>query len=63
MKKRTYGTGSFRQLSRGTGKWELRYRPKWASRSLSKCIEALNKKEAETQLIDWVRLLDKQEVQ
>jgi hypothetical protein len=60
MKKRTYGTGSVRQLPRGTGRWLLRYKPQWAPKRLSKCIEAPNKKAAEGCLVDWVRSLDAQ---
>ena len=46
MRKRTYGTGSFRQL--GTGKYELRYRGK------SKTVEATNDKLAQRALDRWV---------
>ena len=59
MTKRTYGTGTFRQLP--SGKWLLEYRPKWSTKRLSKTIEAPNKKVAEHALSIWVTELDAQE--
>jgi len=56
MKKRTYGTGTVREIE--VGKWELRYRPK-GSRRLSKVVDAPNKKKAEEALTDWRRELDR----
>jgi hypothetical protein len=56
MKKRTYGTGNCH--FRGNGKWRFIYRPNWASKPLSKTVEALNRKTAEELLVDWVRQLD-----
>jgi hypothetical protein len=58
MKKRTYGTGNCHQ--RDNGKWRLIYRPKWALKPLSKTVDAGGKKDAENQLRDWVKELDKQ---
>lgn len=58
MKKRTYGTGSVRELE--PGKWLLRYRTKDGARP-SKVVEAGTKKAAEDALTDWRRDLDKQQ--
>jgi integrase len=56
-KKRTYGTGSCREIE--PGKWELRYRPHDADR-LSKSVEVTSRKHAEDALSDWRKELDKQ---
>lgn len=58
MKKRTYGTGNCH--FRGNGKWRFIYKPKWATKPLSKTVEASSKKEAENKLRDWVKELDGQ---
>jgi len=57
MTKRTYGTGSFRQLP--SGKWYLEYKPKWSPKRLFKTVEALNEKAAKRLLSDWVTEQDK----
>lgn len=59
MKKRTYGTGTLRQLP--SGKWLFEYKPKWAPKRLSKTIDAANQKAAQKLLSDWVTELDKQD--
>ncbi|MGA8594477.1 MAG: tyrosine-type recombinase/integrase [Bryobacteraceae bacterium] len=58
MKKRTYGTGTLRQIP--SGKWLLEYKPKWAPKRLSKTVEGANQKTAQKLLTDWVTELDKQ---
>ena len=56
MKKRTYGTGTLRQLA--SGKWCFEYKPRWKTKRLSKTVEAATEKAAEKQLADWVEELD-----
>lgn len=56
MKKRTYGTGTVWQ--RPSGSWLLQYKPQWASKRLSKTVEAANQKTAQKLLTDWVTELD-----
>jgi integrase len=58
MKKRTYGTGTLRQLA--SGKWCFEYKPRWETKRLSKTVEAPTEKAAEKQLADWVEELDRQ---
>jgi integrase len=58
MKKRTYGTGTLWQ--RPSGSWLLQYKPQWASKRLSKTVEAANAKAAQKALTDWIAELDKQ---
>jgi integrase len=58
MKKRTYGTGTCRQLP--SGKWLLEYKPKWASKRQSRTIAVADRKAAEKELTQWVTELDGQ---
>ncbi len=58
MKKRTYGTGTLRQLP--TGKWRFEYKPEWALKRQSKTLEAGSEKAAQQLLNDWVKELDVQ---
>jgi integrase len=57
MKKRTYGTGTLRQLR--SGKWLLEYKPTWSPKRLSKTTSAPNEKVATRLLSNWVTDLDK----
>jgi len=59
MHKRTYGTGTLRELP--SGKWLFEYKPKWALKRQSKTIDACKEKAAEKQLSDWVAVLDAQQ--
>jgi integrase len=52
MKKRTYGTGSFRQVSEG--KYELRYRKQTTT------VSAQSNKQADRELQKWVKLKDEE---
>jgi integrase len=56
--KRTYGTGSLREV--GDNVWELCYRPSKAKKRLSKRIRAQGRKAAEDALIAWRKELDRQ---
>jgi hypothetical protein len=62
VKKRTYRTGSYRELP--SGKWLLEYRPKWAAKRQSKAVEiagetpAQKEKAVQKVLSDWVTELD-----
>src|SRR4051794_41043130 len=58
MKKRTYGTGTCRQLP--SGQWLLEYKPKWALKRQSKTVHAADRKAAENALTNWVTRLDEQ---
>lgn len=57
MKKRTYGTGTLRQLP--SGKWLFEYKPEWSPKRLSKTAEAAKAKAAQKILTDCVTELDK----
>jgi len=59
MNKRTYGTGTLRELP--SGKWLFEYKPKWALKRQSTTIDACHAKIADKRLTDWVTELDAQQ--